>query len=759
MPLPFGEHIMKTPLSILLVCLLTLGTIARAQQRQPGAPQSDDVLRISTELVQTDVMVFDKQGRFVDGLKKEDFEVRADGQPVEVNIFDRVTAGSPREEAQVQAARAVPAPGARPAPLFRGTARGRSIIFFIDDLHLSAPSVSATRKAILQFIENDMGTLDQVAIASSTGQIGFLQQFSDNKAVLRAAVARLNHRPYVIEDSDNIKMTEYNAVRISQGDKDSLDYFVTELLKATNYSSPGGSVGPPSGGPAATTPANPQSRGTTTGISRQQAESLVKGRAEILLKQSVNVTQNTLATLESLMRSSQQLPGRKLVFLISDGFYLIDRKSGANDWVRKITDAAVRAGVVIYSMDARGLQGSGADATSNRADPMGRLARGNTGEISASQDGLNALAEDTGGRALFNSDSFNEAMTRAVRETSNYYLLAWKPGSEEQKGGKFRKVEVSVKGRPELSVRMPRGYLEPDAKTGTASSASTPNVINASSPKSEVAKSVEADFREALTAFAPKRNIPTIISTSYLDTPNNGTVLTASVQVAAEALGYGADGKQPAAVDVAGVVLNDQGKPAASFKTRLNVSPLSIDPARPDTSSVIYNYKSPLKPGIYQVRVAARDDRTGKVGSSMQWIDIPDLTPKRLTLSSLLIGGQLIGSADKKTDAQQIQFSVDHRFSKAAHLGFWIFIYNAQKDAQGQPDVTAQVQIFRDNQQLVNTPARKLMTAGMEDLARLPYGGDFALSGLPLGRYILQVTITDRIAKTSATQRTSFDVE
>jgi hypothetical protein len=132
--------------------------------------------------------------------------------------------------------------------------RGRSVIFFIDDLHLSAPSVEKTRKAILQFIENDMGPLDQVAVASSTGQIGFLQQFSDNKAVLRAAVARLNHRPYVIQDIDNIKMTEYNAVRISQGDKDSLDYFVTELLKASNYRSAGGSVGPPAGGPAGSTP-------------------------------------------------------------------------------------------------------------------------------------------------------------------------------------------------------------------------------------------------------------------------------------------------------------------------------------------------------------------------------------------------------------------------------------------------------------------------------------------------------------------------
>jgi VWFA-related protein len=756
---------MRTPLRrrLVLIALLALSTNAPAQQQQQqSAPQTDDVVRISTELVQTDVSVFDKQGRFVDGLKLEDFEVRADGQPVQVSLFDRVIAGSSREEAQVQAARATTnASGTSAAPSRRGSLRGRSIIFFIDDLHLSASSVEKTRRAVLQFIENDIGPLDQVAIASSTGQIGFLQQFSDNKAVLRAAVARLNYRPYTVQDSDNIKMTEYNAVRISQGDKDTLDYYVTELLKATTFTSSGGGMGPPAGGPAASSQAIAASR-PTAGLSRMRAEGMVKNRAEMMIKQSINVTQNTLATLESLMRSSRQLSGRKLVFLISDGFYLIDRKSGANDWVRRITDAAVRAGVVIYSLDARGMGGSGVDATSNRADPMGRLSRADIGELSSSQDGMNALAEDTGGRALFNSDSFNEAMTRAVRETSNYYLLAWKPTLEEQKGGKFRKVEVTVKGRPELTVKLPRGYLE--SEQTMASSATTPNGIRISTSKAEETKAIDADFREALTAFAPKVGIPTVVSTSYIDTPNNGTVVTASVQVAAEALAYGADGKQPAAVDVAGVVLNDQGKPAASFKTRINVSPVSTDPSQSYSSNVIYNYKAPLKPGLYQVRVAARDSSSGRVGSSMQWIEIPDVSQKRLALSSLLIGGQAIGSSNKTAQAQAsapraIQFSVDHRFSHSSHLGFWIFIYNAQRDAQGTPDVTAQVQVFRDNQSIVNTQPRKLSTAGMEDLARIPYAGDFALANLPPGRYILQITVQDRVAKTSASQRTAFEVQ
>src|SRR5205807_651576 len=204
---------------------------------------------------------------------------------------------------------------------------------------------------------------DQVAIASPSGQIGFLQRFADTKAVMRAALARLNHRPYTARDSESITMTEYTALRIDQGDKDAINYYAEELLKATNFSSPGGGLGPPRGGPAAIT--RPTSGGSQpNGMTREMAERSVKERALVLLKQSSAVSVNTLTTLESLMRSSAQMTGRKLVFFISDGFYLNDRNTAFGDKLKQITDAAIRAGVVIYTIDARGLV-SETDASSN----------------------------------------------------------------------------------------------------------------------------------------------------------------------------------------------------------------------------------------------------------------------------------------------------------------------------------------------------------------------------------------------------------
>jgi VWFA-related protein len=754
---------MKTPKNFFahsLVVALFLFVSAPAvfgQQPQPPQDKTDDVVRISTELVQTGVTVLDKQGHFVDGLKPEQFVLKVDGQPVTPSFFERVTAGTAREEKLVTAVAGGASPQAAPAA--GASVRGRTIVFFIDDLHLSPESVGRTRKTILEFIENQMSPYDQAAVASASNQIGFLQQFTDLKAVLRAAVGRLNHIPYTVRDVEVVPMTEYTALRIDQGDKDASDHYVTELLKSTNYrggSTSGGKPVSPFGGRTA--------QGETGGMTREQAERVVKERAQVMLKEAASVSLNTLNTLESLMRSSSTLPGRKLVFFISDGFYLNDRNTGFNDKLRQITDAAARAGVVIYSIDARGIV-SMTDASSNRADPNGRLSRSNTGELSASQDPLTALAADTGGRALLNSEAISSAVTNALQETSNYYLLAWRPPTDEQKGAKFKRVEVSIPGRPDLTVRLPKGFVagRPEADAARLKENKTP-AVNANTPAAAsntagAAKGPEGDIKSALTATAPKKGLPTKLSVGYLDVPGTGTMLTTSIQMATDVLGYGDDGKQPAAIDLAGMALDAQGKPAGSFKTRLNVNPLAEN-ISVENPGVVYNNKVPLKPGIYQVRVAARDDRTGRVGSAAQWVEIPDLAAKRLTLSSLMVGGQFVGKRkDAAAAPEQVQFSVDRRFKAGSHLNFLTLVYNATPGPSGAPDLEAQIKITRGGQAVVNSPARKIGTPQGTDLARVPYGADIGLSTLSPGRYVLQVTINDRAAKTSAAQQTTFDIE
>jgi VWFA-related protein len=708
-----------------LLCFAAFASSARGQTSQESQPSQEtgDVVRISTELVQTDVTVVDKQGRFVDDLKREQFELRVDGKPVPISFFERVgTFGAPAAKAANRSA-----PG-----------RGRKIIFFLDDLHLAADSVEHVRKSLLQFVENNLGENDQVAVVSASGQVGFLQQFTEHKSVLRAAVMRLKHRPKAVQDTGNPPLTEYVALKIAQGDRDALTFYANDMLRSLQFTY----ALPKYGGKGA---------GYMAGSESDQAERMVMQRAQAILAQSAANSLATFSALENFLRASAHIPGRKHVLFISDGFFM-HGSAGFTQKLQRITDAAARSGSVIYAVNARAFaRRSGADTT--KLDALGRLDKLSSGESEASQAAMAALAENTGGRALLDSDNFGAAASDALLESFNYYLLAWRPETESQKAERFRQTRVSIAGRPDLTVRVPRGFLEGETNA---------------QKKTAGVKSTATDLQTATVSFSPKHELPTRLSAEFLNTPDNGMILTASTQIAVDALGYGDSGRQAAAIDLAGVILNDQGAPASTFSTRLNVDPLSAEQAQAQSPSVIYNYRAPLKPGIYQVRVAARDDRSGRVGRAAEWIEIPDLARGELTLSSLFLGGQEIqsgasqaGAAAKRTIAPQMQFSVDHRFKAGSRLSFFFFIYNAALGSgqSASQALTAEINVLRDAKVVLTIPPQPVPIQASTDMRRIPYGGSFPLRSLPSGSYVLRVSVKDGTAQTRASRDVRFHIE
>jgi len=564
---------------------------AQTKPEKPG--QQDDVVRVNTELVQTDVMVFDKKGQFVDGLKAEQFALKIDNQPQPISFFERVASGSLREEKKA-------GPNAGTSLTNPSTSnRDRTLIFFIDDLHLAPDSLVRTRKALLEFINQGMGENDQVAITSSSGQIGFLQQFTDDKVALRSAVARLNYRANTKLDMDNPPMSEYIALKIREGDDQVLTYYVQELQKQNCFKA-GGAV--------------------ICTMSPQAMRIMVRERAQEMVTMAAPDTDNTLILLEGMMRTAGQLPGRKLVFMISDGFYLNDRKTGARDRIKKITDAAGRAGVVIYTLDARGIISESLDVTNSRPiDGEGLTVSSSIGEITASQDGLNALANDTGGRAFRNTNApMVEWVEKVLDETANYYLLAWRPDSEEQKRGKFNHLEVSIIGRPDLTVRMRRAYFK---------TAPLPILTTKKKPDKDPTKAREDDLRLVIDAPVSQRQIPTDLELRLGQVPGIGTRVTATLQINREALTFDLnDGTRAADLDVGGIFYNDKGKPLTSFVGRLKIFPVPESVSPSQRSRAIYEFHAWLPAGLYQVRVGARDLKSGRIGSAMQWITIPNLS-------------------------------------------------------------------------------------------------------------------------------------
>src|ERR1044072_1285830 len=283
-------------MAVVCVCLLVLN--ARAQQKKPTptptpAPvEQDDVVRINTELVQTDVMVFDKEGKFVSGLKPEEFELLIDKKPQPISFFESVVTGGKAEERMLRAAGGKKA---SPAVAVEGESTsdvGRTVLFFVNDLHLEPASLARTNKAISNFIDNMLGPNDQVAITSASGQIGFLQQLTNNPAVLRAALERIKMVAGATSDSQRPYISPYAAYLIvERHDRELFNAFVNQTLKAN----------------AMRDPADPP-----------LASSMVEQRTRAIVVQSDAVVKNALSSFVNLMRSTSKLPGRKLVFFISD---------------------------------------------------------------------------------------------------------------------------------------------------------------------------------------------------------------------------------------------------------------------------------------------------------------------------------------------------------------------------------------------------------------------------------------------------------
>jgi VWFA-related protein len=594
--MPLSKHCSLRIPYFLLVCLLVFPAKALGQKQSPTPPpeSADDVVRVKTELVQTDVTVVDKQGRFVEGLKPEQFELRVDAKPQSLAFFEQVTTGSADEERQLSVAR--DGKGTSPTKLEGNRAaepdRGRLIFFFVDDLHLAGDSLTRARSVLLHFIGNRMAANDRVAIVSTSGQIGFLQQLTDNKAVLREAINRLNYKYNPETTASQVSISEVDANLIaSRGDRGLFAYLVEATMKEFQ-----------------TGPIN--------------AANIVKNRVRQINAQSKLAEVDTLSRLETLIHSTAPLAGRKVLFFISDGFVIDTKRSSGSDVMRRLANEAARVGVVIYSLDTRAnFLGAGVDASRNEYPDFGPRTAGRTlAESKMPQEPLETLADETGGRSFLNSNSLDAGVAQALGESSAYYLLTWRPDSENQRAGKSR-LEVLVKGRPDLHVRMRRHSF--DFKSNQ-----TPTPINHEASLAS-ASTPEAELRIALGSLYPRRDLPISVSTSFARTADKGTVLNVSMKIDAEMLSFDLlGGNEQAAVDVLGVALDDRGL-CSSFKQKLDIPKAAV--LAQGGRFVSWSQSLPLPPGLYQVRVAVRDRQSKRTGSAMGWIEIPQVEGNRLT--------------------------------------------------------------------------------------------------------------------------------
>lgn len=692
-----------------LACLFALATfteVARGQEQTKTRQkeQDDDVVRVSTSLVQVDAVVVDKDGRVVTDLRPEDFRLVEDGKPRTITEFSFVsTAGATNLSSESKPPESTPraddtkAP-APPTPLAPGRAR-RTIALLVDDVGLSFESTAYVRKALTKFVDEQMRDGDLVAVIRASGGAGSLQQFTSDRRQLHAAIERLRWYPVgrgggaavetmYPEDIDDVGL-------LLRGNR------ASTKIDASGFEHFGGSVG----------------------------------------------------ALGYVVRGLGRFPGRKSVVLISDSFPNASALKG-------ITDEANRTSVVIYTMDPRGFTKFGLTADDSQynlaANQIDSRTRERQLRFKASQGGLASVAEETGGIFIYDTNDLNDGLKRVLEDQRGYYLIGYRPEADsvdaDAKQRRFHKITLEVT-RPGLSVRSRSGFYE----AGSAeASKRKPATREEQLREALTAPFDSGDLRLQLTAlFADDRKFGTYVHTLIY-------VSARDLKFKEEAGGW-----QSASFDLIAVAYDDAGKVAGQLGRTRTLRTRGADYERLIREGFVYFIDLPLKkPGGYQLRAALRDSATGRVGSAGQFVEVPDLKDGRHALSGLIVNGEdsregANGAASLSTSEEGRAAETSpavRRFRRGALLDYGFYIYGARLNPSTQrPSLTTELRLFREGRPVFKGKPLPFDAAGQTDLKRLVAGGGFRLgTDLSPGDYVLQVIVTDLLAEEPRRSSTSW---
>jgi len=688
-------------------------------------PESDEVVRITTNLVQVDAVVTDKDGKVVTDLKPEEIKILEDGRPQKITNFSYVVTETPSASSRAEKLASVDKNAPPPPTRIKREDIRRTIALVVDDLGLSFESTNYVRRALKKFVDEQMQPGDLVAIIRTSGGIGALQQFTADKRQLYAAVERV----------------KWNALGRS--------------------------------GVGAFAPIEPPTPGSHGREMDDKNEELNKFREDLFAV-------GTLGAVSYVVKGLRELPGRKSVLLISDGVRIYNDEDSTRDYLalqrlRRLIDEAGRASVVIYTMNATGLQYFGITASDNLAgkDVSGALSRQDLGDkLSArrtaafeTQEGLDYLAQQTGGIAIRNTNDLSGGIRRVLEYQKGYYLIGYRPDNAtfDPKTGRrtFHKLSLTISRPGKFHVRMRNGFLgfTDDAKAAP------------------VERTLAQQMLGALTSPFGATGVRVQLTSVFSNDAKAGSIVRSMLHIDARDLTFTteANGMHKSVFDVLAMTFGDNGVPVdQNGKTYTIQLPEELY-RRAQRGGLVYYVTVPIKKaGAYQLRVAFRDAGTERIGSASQFIEVPDLKKNRLALSGIVLRGESSGeknaaavpsaspvpneSANGANSAAPEQQAADQNnpeaspavrhFSHGMLMDYLFVIYNAHVDKPtDKPQLTAQVRLFREGQAVFTGKENVLSFTGVVDPKRLIAAGGIKLGNdLAPGEYALQVTVRDMLA-------------
>jgi len=577
-------------------------------------------LQVTSELVLVNVIARDKKGNLIRGLKKEDFTVTEDGKRQEISTFDfenvdQLPTAGPEETTVTGAAASTPAGLLHSSNAIPLDARDRRLmLLFFDFSGMDPEQIERAVDSAKKFVKEKMMPADMIALVSlSTNMRVDLDFTADQSKVLSIL----------------------SAYTSSQGQ----GFDAGAEGSAEGTAETGGSFTP-----------------DDTDYNTFTAD-------------------RKLLALQAIMQALGKINQKKSIIYFSNGITQsgVDNQSA----LRATTASAVKANVSIYPLDVRGLQAFPPGGEAQNASLHGQSAyNGNAifndlNSNANSQETLATLAEDTGGKAFFDSNDFSGVFSQVQKDTSAYYVLGF-TSSNPLKDGHFRRLKVQL-NRQDVKLEYRSGYY----------AGRDFQHLNNSDREQQLDDELEAQL--------PQTDVAVYAGAHYFRQDDSHYYLGVSLVIPGSQIPFvPAKDKDNATIDIIGEVLAGGKLPVGHQRDTVKLAVDSTQQVR--RKNVQYNTGFLLAPGSYHLKFVVRENRTGRMGSFETDVQIPDLRKAPLRMSSVVLASQRVPATAKQKglhplvqNQTELVPNITHVFTQDQHLYLQYEVYDAAHTRKGAP--------------------------------------------------------------------------
>jgi VWFA-related protein len=663
-------------------------------------PQDQITFRAASNLVIVNIEVKDRSGKPVEGLKPVDFELFENKQPQKISVFEYQRLESAAPSAAIAA---TPAAAVSSAPLISASKPGqlryrdrRLIVLFFDLSSLGVAEQIRARKGAEDYIHNSMNESDLLAVMSFSSQLKILHDFSDDKESLLAAV---------------------KSLRLGEGSELAEGATADETLEDT--------------GAAFTADSS---------------------------EFDIFNTDRKLGALEDAVNMLASLPEKKALVYFSSG---VSRTGSENEsQLRSTVNAAIRANVAFYPIDARGLvaEAPAGNASVGNAQGSslftGAAQRGRRDKFNAQQETLDTLAADTGGKAMLDSNDLATGIVQAQQSFSSYYILGYY-SSNPAEDGRYRRVEVKLKSPDKYKIEYRAGYYAPktfDKYTSTDK---------------------ERQLEEALRLGDPVTDLPMAIEVNWFRRARDRYVVPLAVKIPGSVIPVAQKKeREEAQLDFIAEVRDARSRTVASVRDFIRIRLTGDNAGQLAKKLLQYDTAFTLPPGSYNLKFVARENENGRLGTFETKFVIPDLAAEQswLRTSSVVWGSQripleqTIGAASKNDKAARnnplvregakLVPSITKVIREGGDLFVLFEVYEPGVTPAQGIDIEASVSLFNRKGKVFESEPAVIASKSDAKSPSVPIQLRVPLSGLAPGDYLCQVSVVDKAGGKFAFHRT-----